>query len=176
LGLGLSTKSFCFRFSGDQVVKACVSNGTHHVDISGEPQYLETMQLRYNDEAIKKEVYVIGSCGFDSIPSDLGQMVLHKAINGPVNTIETFLKVSTPLDESGATINFATWQSAIYGFAMAGELKAIRKSLYPERLPKLKPSVATYTTIHHNPTVKSWCMGFPGSDRSVMMRSQRARY
>ena len=55
------------------MVKACVTQGTHHVDISGEPQFLETMQLKYNDEAEKKGIYIVGSCGFDSIPSDLGK-------------------------------------------------------------------------------------------------------
>ena len=115
-----------FRFSGDQIVKACVENGTHHVDISGEPQFLETMQLRYHEQAANKGIYVIGSCGFDSIPSDLGQMVVHRSMDGPVNTIETYLKCTTPHDEPGATINFATFQSAIYGFAHAAELKSIR--------------------------------------------------
>ena len=47
-------------------------------------------------------------------------------MDGPVNTIETYLKCTTPPDEPGAIINFATYQCAIYGFAMAHELKSIR--------------------------------------------------
>ena len=27
-----------YRFYGEQVVKACIENGAHHLDISGEPQ------------------------------------------------------------------------------------------------------------------------------------------
>ena len=50
------------------------------MDLSGEPQFLEEMQLRYNEEAEKKGIYIVGSCGFDSIPSDLGQMVVHRYI------------------------------------------------------------------------------------------------
>ncbi len=30
--------------------------------------------------------------------------------------------------------------------------------------------------LHQNPIVKSWCLPFPGSDRSVVMRSQRYFY
>ena len=37
---------------------------------------------------------------------------------GDVNSVETYLKVITP-DLPGPTINFGTWQSAIYGFAHA---------------------------------------------------------
>ena len=39
-------------------MSACVKNGTHHVDISGEPQYLENMQLKYHKEAEKNKVRI----------------------------------------------------------------------------------------------------------------------
>ena len=82
-----------YRFYGEQVVSACVKEGAHHLDISGEPQYLERMQLKFHDEAREKGVYVVGACGFDSIPSDLGQMFLTKKMEGDVNDIEVYLKV-----------------------------------------------------------------------------------
>ncbi|XP_029442196.1 saccharopine dehydrogenase-like oxidoreductase, partial [Rhinatrema bivittatum] len=61
-----------YRFYGEPVVKACVENGTHCIDISGEPKYLEGMYFKYNSQAADKGVYIIGSCGFDSVPADLG--------------------------------------------------------------------------------------------------------
>ena len=51
----------------------------------GEPQFLETMQLKYNEAAEQKGVFVVGSCGFDSIPSDMGGIAVHRAMEGPVN-------------------------------------------------------------------------------------------
>lgn len=37
-----------YRFYGEAVVKACVNNGAHHVDVSGEPQVpITTSQQRY---------------------------------------------------------------------------------------------------------------------------------
>ena len=75
------------RFFGEPVVEACVEGGAHHVDISGEPQYLEKMQLKYHQvtlqarhlreslqKALENGVYVVGACGFDSIPADMGQV------------------------------------------------------------------------------------------------------
>jgi len=64
----------CSRFFGEPVVEACVEGGAHHVDISGEPQYLEKMQLKYHQKALENGVYVVGACGFDSIPADMGQV------------------------------------------------------------------------------------------------------
>ena len=63
---------FKYRFFGEQVVKQCIESGTHHIDVSGEPEYLEKMQLLYGQKAAEKDVCVIGSCGFDSVPADLG--------------------------------------------------------------------------------------------------------
>nr|ACO15568.1 Probable saccharopine dehydrogenase [Caligus clemensi] len=164
-----------YRFHGEEVVKACVEAGTHHVDISGEPEYLEKMQLKYNQLAQDKGIYVVGSCGFDSIPADLGQIFLNKQMEGDVNEIETYLEVKVP-DESGPVINFATWRSAIYGFAFANALKPIRKALYPNRLPSLKPKMRNLGSVHKSEVVDGWCLPFPGSDRSVMMRTQRFLY
>ena len=42
-----------FRFYGEAVVEACVESGTHHVDISGEPAFLEKMQLKYHQVSKK---------------------------------------------------------------------------------------------------------------------------
>ncbi|XP_040568153.1 saccharopine dehydrogenase-like oxidoreductase [Lepeophtheirus salmonis] len=161
-----------YRFHGEEVVNACIESGVHHVDISGEPEYLEKMQLRYNQLAKDKGVYVVGSCGFDSIPADLGQIFLSNQMQGDVNEVETYLEVKVP-DEQGPVINFATWQSAIYGFAFAGALKPIRKALYPSRLPSLNPRLRNRGNLHNSEIVGGWCLPFPGSDRSVMMRTQR---
>jgi len=164
-----------YRFYGEAVVEACVEAGAHHLDISGEPQYLEKMQLKYHQKAVENGVYVIGACGFDSIPADLGQICVKRNMGGDVNSIETYLKVIIP-DLPGAAINFATWQSAIHGFAHAKELGHLRKQLYPERMPSTKPKLKFRGNLHHSEITDTWCMPFMGSDKSVMTRTQRSLY
>jgi short subunit dehydrogenase-like uncharacterized protein len=161
-----------YRFYGEAVVEACVEAGAHHVDISGEPAFLEKMQLKYHQKAVENGVYVVGSCGFDSIPSDVGQMCVRKEMKGDMNSVETFLSVEIP-PLPGAALNFGTWQSAIYGFAYAQELKSIRRSLYPEKLPGSKYRLKPRGKMFYCPEVGSYCMPFLGSDRSVMLRTQR---
>ena len=46
--------------------------------MSGEPEYLEKMQLLFDKEAREKNIFIIGSCGFDSIPADLGVIFTQK--------------------------------------------------------------------------------------------------
>jgi len=164
-----------YRFYGEPVVEACVEAGAHHVDISGEPQFLEKMQLKYHDKAVENGVYVVGACGFDSIPADMGQVCVKQAMGGDVNSVESYLKVIVP-DLPGAAINFGTWQSAIHGFAHAGELKSLRKAIYPERMPPTRPKLKPRGTLHYSNIVEAWCMPFMGSDKSVMTRTQRGFY
>ncbi len=61
--------------------------------------------------------------------------------------------MTAPADAKGALINFGTWQSAIYGFAMAHELKALRRKLFPERLPLVKPRLSARGVLHHSDVV-----------------------
>ncbi|CAB1455350.1 unnamed protein product [Pleuronectes platessa] len=114
-----------YRFYGEPVVKACVENGAHYVDICGEPQFLERMQLEYHTKASDKGVYVIGSCGFDSIPADLGILYTHRQFKGTLTAVESFLKFSSGTE--GMCGHDTTWQSAVHGFADSGSLRQLRK-------------------------------------------------
>ena len=53
--------------------------------------------LQYNDLAKEGGVYVISACGFDSIPNDLGHVVLAQSMEGDVNSVESFIKVQNNL-------------------------------------------------------------------------------
>jgi len=170
-----------YRFFGEQVVKACVEEGTSYVDVSGEPEFLENMQLKYHEEAEKKGIYIVGSCGFDSIPIDCGVTLLQQIFSkaeGEMNSVETFME----LDACGGTfkINHATWKSAIHGVANASNLKTIRKELYKKErtIPAPTHKLQKRGPIHYNPTkiIAGYYLPFPGSDASVVRRSQRHFY
>lgn len=129
-----------YRFYGEPVVKACVATKTHHVDVSGEPQYMERMQLEYNKAAQEAGIYIVSACGFDSIPCDLGIIYTQNKFGGEINSVETYLASwSTAPNVGGAAIHYGTWESAVYGLAHANELRGLRSKLYPQRLPQLKP-------------------------------------
>lgn len=79
-----------------------INSGTHHVDVSGEPFYMESMELKYNDLAKEKGVYIVSACGFDSIPADIGVKHFEDNFNGEVHSIESFLKTWKSGKTSGA--------------------------------------------------------------------------
>lgn len=68
-----------YRRNGINLVEACVSAGTHYADLTGEVLFIRESIDRFHDLAARKGVRIVHACGFDSIPSDLGALLLHKA-------------------------------------------------------------------------------------------------
>jgi short subunit dehydrogenase-like uncharacterized protein len=65
---------------GTPVVDACVRFGTHYVDITGEPPWIREITARYHDRAERGGIRIVPCCGFDSIPSDLGAMLVARTL------------------------------------------------------------------------------------------------
>lgn len=61
---------------GELLVKACSQTGTDYCDLTGEAPWIKAMIDRYDIEAKASGARIVNSCGFDSIPSDLGVMFL----------------------------------------------------------------------------------------------------
>jgi len=66
------------RFYGEAVVEACVEAGTHHLDISGEPAFLEKVQLKYH----QKVGPLLNIIGRQNLP--FGHGVRDLSFGGPV--------------------------------------------------------------------------------------------
>lgn len=160
-----------YRFWGEPVVKACVENGAHHIDISGEPQFLEGMQLNYDSQAADKGVYVVGSCGFDSIPADMGVIYTRDQFKGTLTAVESFLTANA--GPEGASIHDGTWQSAIYGFSDSGKLRSLRRKFGHKPLPVVGSKIKRRGALFYSEEVQQYALPFMGSDPSVVKRTQR---
>ncbi len=73
----LRTKVICttvgpYAIYGSKLVAACVENKAHYCDLAGEVQWMRQMIDKYQEAAQANGVKIVHSCGFDSIPSDMG--------------------------------------------------------------------------------------------------------
>nr|XP_018896665.1 PREDICTED: saccharopine dehydrogenase-like oxidoreductase [Bemisia tabaci] len=167
-----------YAFYGEPVVKACINSGTHHLDVSGEPLYMESVQLKYHASADEKGVYVITGCGLSGVPADVGTIFLRKQFDGALNSVEIFLSAeeqpSSEKNKSSAIGHYATWESAVNGLPLAKELKAVRSRLFSKKMPVHKPRLESRFPIHKNALVGGkWCLPMKGADKSIVVRSQR---
>lgn len=166
-----------YRLWGEPVVKACVEAGTHQVDVTGEPQYMERMVIEYNDKAKETGSYIVSSCGFDSIPADMGVVFMEQHFDGVLNSVEQYLTTNTSeVKTKGAIIHYGTWASLVHGVAHWSELKNIRKKLFKGPLPKFEPKLKSRGVVHKSEQLNKFCLPFLGSDQSVVYRSQRYFY
>jgi short subunit dehydrogenase-like uncharacterized protein len=63
---------------GSELVAACVENGTHYCDLAGEAQWIRAMIDQHQSAAAQSGARIVHSCGFDSIPSDIGVYFLQR--------------------------------------------------------------------------------------------------
>ncbi|GFZ98026.1 MAG: saccharopine dehydrogenase [Sphingomonadales bacterium CG12_big_fil_rev_8_21_14_0_65_65_10] len=65
-----------YQLYGESVLAACVKAGTHYADLCGEPVWMHRMIEKYDAQAKESGARVSFSSGFDSIPFDLGVLML----------------------------------------------------------------------------------------------------
>ncbi|MFI5934590.1 saccharopine dehydrogenase family protein [Actinoplanes sp. NPDC051494] len=65
---------------GRALVHACAGAGTDYVDLTGEVLFVRQSIDENHDLAATTGARIVHSCGFDSVPSDLGIHVLHAAV------------------------------------------------------------------------------------------------
>ncbi|XP_016048639.1 saccharopine dehydrogenase-like oxidoreductase isoform X2 [Erinaceus europaeus] len=133
--------------------------------------FLELMAWKYHEKAAAKGVYIIGSCGFDSIPADLGVIYTKNKMNGTLTTLESFLTIQS--GPEGLCIHDGTWKSAIYGFGDQNNLKKLRKETNLKPLPILGPKLKRRWPISYCRELNSYSIPFLGADVSVVKRTQR---
>ena len=67
-----------YQLYGNELVAACVANGTDYTDLCGEPAWMRHMIDAHDAAAKASGARICFSAGFDSIPFDLGVLMLQK--------------------------------------------------------------------------------------------------
>ena len=68
-----------YQLYGSDLVAACVETGTGYVDLCGEPNWMHDMIAQHDAAAKASGARIVFSCGFDSIPFDLGVWTVQQA-------------------------------------------------------------------------------------------------
>lgn len=65
---------------GTDVVRLCAELGVHYCDLTGEVHWMRRMIDQYQQTAEQSGARIVHTCGFDSIPSDLGVLFMQNAM------------------------------------------------------------------------------------------------
>ncbi|CAH0481931.1 unnamed protein product [Peronospora belbahrii] len=75
-----------YKLYGELLIKACVDNGVHYCDLTGEIVWIEEMTAKYAAIAAKTGAVVVNCCGFESIPSDITTYLICDRIQQKLNS------------------------------------------------------------------------------------------
>lgn len=154
---------------GEGLVAACAAAGTDYVDLTGEPEFVDLMWLRYHEQAERTGARIVHCCGFDSIPHDLG--VLYTVNRLPEDVplqIEGFVR-------AGGTFSGGTYHSAV---TIMGRLRQGRQVAVQRKRLEGRPDGRSVKGVrglpHHDDTANGWVLPMPTIDPQVILRSARA--
>lgn len=76
----IATTAGPFSLHGHELVAACARHGTDYCDITGEVPFARAVIDRNHARAVESGARIVPFCGFDSIPSDLGVLLLQEFV------------------------------------------------------------------------------------------------
>jgi short subunit dehydrogenase-like uncharacterized protein len=82
---------------GDVLVDACAREGTDYVDLCGESTWMATKVRQLGETAKRSGARIVFSCGFDSVPFDLGVVFLQtealRRFGKPLEAVQGVMRV-----------------------------------------------------------------------------------
>jgi short subunit dehydrogenase-like uncharacterized protein len=154
---------------GEPLVAACAEAGTDYVDLTGESGFVDLMWLRYHEEAQRSGARLVHSCGFDSIPYDLGALFTVSQLpdNVPIR-LDGYVR-------TGGTISGGTYQSTIQIMARLRQARRVaRERAAREPRPAGRRVKGDRGQPHHDARAGGWCVPLPTIDPPTVLRSARA--
>jgi short subunit dehydrogenase-like uncharacterized protein len=154
---------------GEPVVAACAVAGTDYVDLTGEPEFVDRMWFAHHEQAERSGARIVHSCGFDSIPYDLGvQFTVEHLPDAVPISIDGFVRTN-------GSFSGGTYQSAI---EIIGGLRSSAKLARERREQEGPPNGRRVRGIrgmpHSDEFAGGWVVPFPTIDPVTVLRSARA--
>ena len=131
-GIAKRTKVICttagpYAKYGSEVVAACAANGTHYCDLAGEVQWMRRMIDAHHEQAKATGARIVHTCGFDSIPSDLGTWAVQREFRSTFGMPAQ--QVTALFGESSGSVSGGTVASGMETAREGGESREVRKIL-----------------------------------------------
>jgi hypothetical protein len=164
-----------YRFLGFDIVEACISAKADYMDISGEPVFMEQSFLKFHETAASQGILILHSCGFDSVPADLGCLFTMQQYPPQMcSSIESYMIIRCP---AGLAAHYTAFESAIHDAGDVSLLKQLRKDIVerfqPPQLMEIGPKLKKRPAYYYDKRVKKYTLPFLGADVNVVKSSQR---
>ncbi len=159
-----------FMAYGEPLVAACADTGTDYADITGESEFVDRMWLAHHQRAVRTGARLVHSCGFDSIPHDVGTWYTVKQLpEGVPITVSGYVRAR-------GTASGGTYHTVVRGLSRArqsssaaAERRQVEGRGRGARRVRALPQRPTKA-----PDGRGWALPLPSIDPVVVRRSARA--
>jgi short subunit dehydrogenase-like uncharacterized protein len=112
---------------GTPMVEACVEAGTDYCDLTGEVNWIRESVDRFHEAAAEEGTRIVHSCGFDSVPADIGTLLVQsfatEAYGAPCETVRIYV------DDVSGGVSGGTLASMAELFEAAADDPLVRETL-----------------------------------------------
>ncbi|MBS7806926.1 saccharopine dehydrogenase NADP-binding domain-containing protein [Variovorax sp. PCZ-1] len=168
---------------GSKLVAACVKHQTHYCDITGETPWIRQMIDAHHAKAEKDGTRIVPSCGFDSVPSDLGAYLLLREMKKRHK--QDCIKIKAAFSLGGGGLNGGTLAS-VMNMIESKQSKALNDPFLLNPAGTVPKDVSAHRDplgAHHDEDFNAWLglfvMGPVNTRvvrRSLALRGQQASY
>jgi short subunit dehydrogenase-like uncharacterized protein len=170
-----------YQLYGSELVADCAATGTDYIDLCGEPLWMRQMIDAHEAAAKSSGARIVFSCGFDSLPFELGvffcEATAKNILGAPVSRVKGRIRDMTTSVSGGTVASIkATYMAALKDLSLATSLRdpfiltpgfeGPRQP--PGNKPKLDPDLDAWTAPFPMATINTrnvhrsnMLMGFP---------------
>ena len=106
-----------YQLYGNNIIESCAKSGTDYVDLCGEPGWMHEKINELSDISKESGSRIVFSCGFDSIPFDLGVLFLQneiiKRFNKPAPSVRGRVRAMNGEFSGGTAASLGATMSAL---------------------------------------------------------------
>ncbi|MEU5691883.1 saccharopine dehydrogenase NADP-binding domain-containing protein [Actinosynnema sp. NPDC020468] len=153
---------------GMPVVAACAEAGTDYLDLTGEPEFVDRVYVEQHARAVASGARLVHSCGFDSVPYDLGAFFTVSQLPSDVPIrLEGYVTASAGF--SGGTLHSAV--NALGRLRASAAVARERRALEGRGTRVVR---GASRPPHYDHRLGVWALPAPTIDPLVVLRSARA--
>ena len=142
---------------GEYLIESCIKNSSHYIDLTGEPDFVNKIKLKYSNRAVESNTIIINCCGLESIIPDIGVYQTVRKMKSVKKNVTYYLKTK-------GEISGGTWASFINAISSAGNLVNNEEKIKSRKKVK---------KIFFNKELKSWALIFPVIDKQIVYRTSK---
>ena len=169
---------------GEPLVRACATHGTHYLDLTGEPEFVDRMYDLHHERAVGSGAKLVHACGFDSVPHDLGaQFTVEQFSTGQAGAGQAEDRMPDPgvpitmrgVVRTSGSFSGGTLHSALGALSRRKEAKrAADRRRRREKRPTDRRARVVSLPPRRDQELGVWLLPLPTIDPAVVVRSARA--